>query len=469
MNELNSALSSVQSDAIAEPAVPDQGTGESWPPLRRAYYVAWVLAIVQMCAGLNNGVMTLLVEPVKHDLGLSDLQISYLLGFSVMLFHVLVGIPAAGLVDRYNRKWLMMLSIGVWSAATAACGLAQTFWQFFAARVGIGTGESINGPLSYSLLSDYFPPDKLHRAIAIYNVGLQGGTALSLLLGAFLIHILSALPTMHVPLLGVVRDWQVVFLLAGLIGLPIALLVATLVEPARRHASARMKTAPRGPTFAEVLRYLYVNRRVYGPIFLGLCFTSLHLFGLVAWNAAFYSRTYGWKPATVGLYAGLVNLALALPALAGAVWFNELFRKRGHVDAEMRVLALGFTSAAPFMILSPLMPSPWLALAMSGIGSAFMLLAAPSLNSAMQIVTPNEMRGRVTALYMFTMFAVGGSLGPTYFALLTQHVWGDEKLLNYAIATSAALLFPAAALLFWSGVKPYRARIIELRAAGAPL
>jgi MFS family permease len=386
-----------------------------------------------------------------------------------MLFHVLIGIPAAGLVDRHNRKWLMTASIGVWSAATAACGLAQNFWQFFAARVGIGTGESINGPLSYSLLADYFPPEKLHRAITIYNVGLQGGTALSLLLGALLIHLLSGLPTVHVPLLGVVRDWQVVFLLAGLVGLPIALLVAALVEPARRGAAARAHTTPRAPTLRDVLAYLVANRRLYGPVFLGLCFTSMHLFGLAAWSAAFYGRTYGWAPSTVGLYSGLLNLGLAVPALAGAVWCNDLFRKRGYADADMRVLAIGFTSAAPFMIAGPLMPSPWLALTMSAIGSAFMLLAAPSLNSALQIVTPNEMRGRITALYMFTMFAVGGSLGPTYFAFLTQRVWGDERLLNYAIATSAALLFPAAALSYWSGIKVYRDRILAMRAAGAPV
>src|SRR4030095_3978352 len=99
---------------------------------------------------------------------------------------------------------------------------------------GIGTGESINRPLSYSLLADYFPPDKLPRAIAIYNVGFQGGIALSLLLGAFMIHILTGLPTIEVPLLGSVRDWQVVFLLAGLVGLPITLLVAGIVEPKRR-------------------------------------------------------------------------------------------------------------------------------------------------------------------------------------------------------------------------------------------
>lgn len=434
--------------------------------------MAWILALVQMCAQLNNGVMSLLVEPVKRDLQLTDLQMSYLLGFSVVMFYVLIGIPAARLVDRHNRKWLLTVSIAIWSAATAACGLAQNYWQFFAARVGIGTGESINGPLAYSLLADYFPPDKLPRAIAVYNVGFQGGTALSLLLGAFMIHILVGLPTIDVPLLGVVRDWQVVFICTGLVGLPIALLVAGIAEPARRGTPGvvlKKETQAGGATLREVLGYLVENKRVYGPIFLGLCFTSMHMFGLAAWSAAFYGRTYGWSPATVGLYSGLLNLGLALPALGGAVWFNDLMRKRGHADANMRVLAFGFSSAAPFMILGPLMPSPWLALALSGLGSALMLLAAPSLNAALQIITPNEMRGQMTALYMFVMYAIGGGLGPTYFAFLTEHIWGNEKLLNYTIATSAALLFPAASLVYWAGVKPYRARILEMRAAGAPV
>lgn len=456
---------------IADDHTPPRALEEPWPPLRQAYYVAWLLAIVQMCAQLNNGVMSLLVEPVKRDLELTDLQMSYLLGFSVVLFHVLIGIPAARLVDRHNRKWLMTISIAVWSAATAACGLAQNFWQFFAARMGIGTGESIAGPLSYSLLADYFPPAKLPRAIAIYNVGFQGGTALSLLLGAFMIYILAGLQTLTVPVLGVIRDWQLVFVLTGLVGVPIALLVAGMAEPKRRGLSltATPGAKPGAATLRDVLRYLALNWRVYGPMFLGLCLTSMHMFGLAAWSAAFYTRTYGWSPATVGLYSGLLNLALALPSLVAAIWINDLFRKRGHADTNMRVLAIGFTSAAPFMILGPLMPSAWLALAMSGAGTALMLLAAPSLNSALQIITPNGMRGQITALYMFTMYAVGGGLGPTYFALLTQYVWGDEKLLNYTIATSGALLFPAAALVYWAGVKPYRERILQMQAAGLPV
>lgn len=446
---------------------------EPWPAPRQAYHVAWVLAAVQMCAQLNNGVMTLLVEPIKRDLNLTDMEMSYLLGFSVTLFYVLIGIPAARLVDRRNRKHLLAASVFIWSLASAACGMAQNFWQFFIARFGIGAGESISGPLSYSLMADYFPPERLPRAIAIYNVGFQGGTALSLLVGALLIHLLAGMPTIALPLLGAVRDWQLIWILTGLLGGPILLLIATIAEPKRRGVSspppAMVGMKPPVITLREVIAYLLANWRLYGPMFLGLCFTAMHMFGTAAWSAAFYARTYGWAPAVTGLYTGLLSLGLAIPALFGAVWLNDLVRKRGYADANMRVLAIGFTASAPFMIAAPLMPSPWLALAMSAIGSALMLMAAPSLNSALQVVTPNEMRGQITALYLFTMTAVGGGLGPTYFAFLTQHIWGDEMLLRYAIATSAAISFPLAAITYWAGVRPYRRRVLEMRADGAPV
>lgn len=454
-----------------DPDEADGPTESAWPSMGHAYFAAWTLAVVQMCAQLNNGVMTLMVESVKRDLELTDLQMSYLLGFSVVLFYAVVGIPAARLVDRYNRKWLMMASIAIWSAATGACGLAGTFWQFFAARFGIGAGEAINGPLSYSLLADYFRPEKLPRGIAIYNVGLQGGAALSLLLGALLITITGGLPSVDLPLIGTVRDWQMVFVFTGLTGIPVMLLMGIVAEPRRRF----LRTNPHagggreGTRLRDVIAYLLQNWRLYGPMFLGLGLTSIHMMGLGAWSAAFFTRTYGWEPATIGLYSGLISLILAVPALYGAVWFNEWFARTGRADTNLRVMAIGITCAVPFMIAMPLMPSPWLALLAGGIGPALMLVAAPSLNTALQIVTPNQMRGQVTAIYLFVMMAAGGSIGPTLIAFLTQEVLGGEVMLRYALAGSAAVCFPLAAAVYWYGMRVYRERIEHMRAEGAPV
>ncbi|MBO9604235.1 MAG: MFS transporter [Novosphingobium sp.] len=461
---------SIDASGTAGHAEQSAGADSSWPPLRQAYAAAWILAIVQMCALFNNGVMTLLVESVKRDLHLSDMQMSYLLGFSVVLFYAFVGIPAARLVDRHNRKWLMTGSIALWSAATAACGLATTFWQFFAARFWIGTGESINGPLSYSLLADYFPPEKLPRGIAIYNAGMQGGAALSLMFGAAMLQFLAGMPPIVLPGIGALKDWQVVFIVTGLLGIPVGLLMMCVAEPKRRRFAANADpSAHRMVTLREVLAYLVAHRRLYGPMFLGLSLTSIHMMGLAGWTAAFYSRTYGWSPAQVGFYQGTLSLVLAVPGLLGAILLNDWFRKRGHADTNMRVMAIGLTIAMPFAILAPLMPSPWLALALFATGPAIMLIAAPSLNTALQIITPNAMRGQMTAIYLFLVLALSQGLGPTWMAFLTEHVFGEEKLLRYAIATSAAILFPATAISYWVGLKPYRERILEMRAAGAPV
>jgi hypothetical protein len=204
-------------------------------------------------------------------------------------------------------------------------------------------------------------------------------------------------------------------------------------------------------------------------MFLGLSFTSIHMMGLAAWGAAFYSRTYGWDPAQVGFYQGTITLGLMVPGLLGAIWFNDFFRKRGHADTNMRVMAIGLTVAGPIMIVAPLMPSPWLALALLAVGPAIMLISAPSLNTALQIITPNEMRGQMTAIYLFIVLAASQGIGPTWFAFLTQHVFGDEAQLRYAIAVSAAVLVPATAISYWLGLRPYRERILRMRAEGAPV
>lgn len=464
------AADKIDDVSILSAAAPRQDDG-AWPSLRHAYAVAWILAIIQMCNALNNGVTTLLVESIKRDLQLTDMQIGSLLGFASVLFYALIGIPAARLVDRYNRKWLLTASIVVWSAATGACGLASTYWQLFAARFGIGAGESINGPLSYSLLADYFPPDKLPRGIAVYNVGLAGGHAISMLLAAALITMFAATPTIEVPLFGVLRDWQMVFLVTGFIGIPVALLAILIAEPKRRgiKAGAIIGGEVKAPGLLDVFVYLFRRWRLYAPMFLGLSFTSIHMMGVGNWIAAFFARTYGWQPATFGYYSGTLTLVLTPVALLVAIWANEYFRKRGFADTNMRVMAIGISAAAPFMIAAPLMPTPWLALLFNGLGPALMLVAAPSLNTALQIITPNEMRGRVTAIYLFVVFGVGGAVGPTLFAFLTQYVFGDESLLRYAIALSAGLMFPASALVYWLGVGAYRRRILEMRAEGLPV
>ncbi|HZL92161.1 MAG TPA: MFS transporter, partial [Vicinamibacterales bacterium] len=130
-----------------------------------------ILALVVMVNFLDRGILTLLVEPIKADLGLSDVQMSLVMGFAFTFFYAIFGLPVARLVDRHSRKHILAAGVAIWSLMTAFCGLAGNFWQLFLARVGVGVGETTSGPSAYSLLSDYFPPEKLPRAIAGMNLG----------------------------------------------------------------------------------------------------------------------------------------------------------------------------------------------------------------------------------------------------------------------------------------------------------
>ena len=181
---------------------PRQATDEPWPPARQAWYAVFVCSLALLVNFLDRGILNLLVEPIKADLHLSDVQISMVMGFAFVAFYVILGLPIARLVDYKSRKVILAVGIGIWSLMTAACGLANSFWPLFGARVGVGVGEACSGPGTFSLLSDYFPKDKLPRAIAALNFGYTTGNGLALIIGGGVIAFLSTLPPVVLPGIG---------------------------------------------------------------------------------------------------------------------------------------------------------------------------------------------------------------------------------------------------------------------------
>ncbi len=158
-----------------------------------------VFCLALMFSQLDLGIINLLVTPIKRDLGINDFQMSLLLGFAFVVFYTFIGLPLSRFVDTKTRKYILAAGIAVWSVSTACCGLAQNFIQLFMARVMIGAGESINGPATYSMITDFFPPDKLARPFAVLQIGFISGQGLSLLLGAFVIQMLVSVPDRRGP------------------------------------------------------------------------------------------------------------------------------------------------------------------------------------------------------------------------------------------------------------------------------
>lgn len=453
----------------------------AYPAPRAAWYAIFVLALSVMFAQLDLNIVNNLVQPIKHDLGLTDVQISLLLGFAFSIFYTFIGLPAARFIDRNSRTLIMTIGILTWSLATVCFGIAHNFWQLFGARVVVGAGESVNGPATYSLIADFFPKDRLPRAIAGMQLGVVAGGGVALLLNGYLVQFLQQIGDIAIPLIGTIHWWQVVFIAVGLPGVLIAWLMITVGEPPRQGAGVLPPAAGQTPwrvflsmytDLWDALQYIFGEKRaVFAPQFLSLAVGSLS-FGAIQWTTAFYQRTYGWGIPQIMKLSGVSQLVTMPLGLLLGVALSEYLTRKGHDDAYLKAVVWLRLVGLPAPILLPLMPSPWLAFALGAVSSTILAAGGAPLNSAMQVITPNAMRGKINALYLFIFSVVGTGIAPTVTAMITQYIFQAEDQLRYAMLTTACMFGPVSLLILWSGLKAYgaevgRLRLLDARAAAA--
>ena len=446
-------------DDSAPAAGAPPATAPATPPSFRAgWYTVWATAAVAVLSQVDRGILALFVQPMKRDFGLSDTEVSILLGFAFTAFYVVGGPPLSRLADNGVRKTVISGCLATWSVATAACGIAQNFWAFFAARAVIGGTEAGCGPASMSMISDAVPRRRLPLAYAIYNSGFLGGQALSLVIGGVLIGLLAGVAPIHIAGIGTIFNWQLVFIMLGIPGIVIAgLFLITVREPPRRGT-----TRPKGYPLREVVGFVVANRAYHLPFLTAALLATFQVYGLIAWTPAFFERTYGWGPATIGPLLGVVTLVTQTIGLFAGARLAEVLGRR-YDDANMRVYFLAFTLGLPFGVIGPLMPTPWMALGCFAFGYLLSAMASPVFSAALQVTTPNEMRSQVTALYFIVANAIAGSLGPTVIALLTDFVAGSEAHLRYVLSGYRLVLGPLAAVFMWKTLRPY-ARLYRERA-----
>jgi MFS family permease len=430
---------------------------QSWPARGAAFYGLAVIILATMLNFLDAQVFGMMAQRIKIDFHLTDEQLGFLIGPANVVFYVLVGIPMARLVDMYPRKVVLACGVALIGGITALGGLAQSFGQLFLSRMLVGAGGSAHAPGAYSMLSDYFPPAKLPRAIGFLQLGFIGGNALGIFLGGQLVSLAAAWPvsqwlglTMH--------GWQWVLMMVGAPGVLISGLLLLAKEPPRRGVSARGQALP----FKDVLREIRARKSIYLPLFFGLACSATVSLGMQAWRAPFLIRTYGWNEAEIGRWMGPIFLVASLIGAAFGTLFVERLAKR-YKDANVRASAILFAVAAPFEIISPLMPSAEWSLLCIGVAIVCGLASAVPQNAAIQRITPNAMRGQVTAIYLF-MFIVFGALGGQLIGSVTQRVFGADAALWKSIALVASILAPLAALAIACGIKPYGREVERLEA-----
>ena len=426
---------------------------------RYGIYVVAVLILAYTFAYVDRTILTLMVGPIRKSLHISDIQLSLLHGLAFAVFYTFLGIPLGQLVDRRKRTRIIAGGVFVWSIMCAMCGLARSFGGIFLARIGVGVGEASLSPGAYSLLADWFEGKTLVRALSAYQCAIYVGGGLATMLGGALI---ALVPAVGNSIVGPLEPWQVVFIIVGLPGLLVGLLVLSLREPKRRGVVSDAAM----PTLADVLRYMRANGRAYSGLILGLCFASLMWNGVAAWIPSHFIRHFGWTAPEVGLRYGATLLVCGSTGILSGGWIAGRLRDRGTRDANIVLCMLSGILALPFGIAAPLAGSAGWSLALFGVYLFAGAMPYGGAAAAFQEITPNRMRGQVSAIYLFWLNLAGIGLGPTLVATMSQKLFGGDLGISAAIATDVAIAAPLGVLVFWLTRQPYRAALEQMRVVG---
>jgi predicted MFS family arabinose efflux permease len=382
------------------------------PAARR--YALSVLVVVYTFNFIDRQILSILLEPIKQDLGLSDTQLGLLAGFAFAAFYATLGIPIARYADRSNRRNLISLALAVWSGMTALSGFAQNFWHLLVARIGVGVGEAGCSPPAHSMLADYYPADKRATALGIYSLGIPVGILFGFLVGGHINEMFG---------------WRIAFLVVGLPGIALALVMRFTVREPDRGMSEGRATSSEQPGIMETFRYLW-QKRSFRHLAFGGALTAFVGYGVVTWMPAFLMRSHGMSTGEVGTYLGLI---LGIPGGIGIALGGYLADRYGARDTRwfLWIVTVALLVSIPFAIGVYLAPGPYLAL--------LLLIIPIALGNCYQATTFAQTQGLVTlrmravaaAVLLFILNIIGLGLGPQVTGILSDLLrpqFGDESL-----------------------------------------
>ncbi len=420
-----------------------------YPTTKRAWLTVSILLLAYVLSFIDRQILNLLVGPIRADLGISDTQMSLLMGLSFAIFYTIAGIPLGRVADSRSRRGLIACGVFFWSLMTAACGMAKQYWHFVIFRIGVGAGEAALSPAAYSLMADSFPPEKRATAISVYSMGIYLGAGMAFLLGGIVVTWANARGDVMLPLLGMVRPWQLIFLVLGAAGIMFCLVLLAIKEPTRKGVGAGVAVP-----LKDVGAYLLSIRKAVICHNFGFACLSFASYGASAWIPTFFIRNHGLTPGEVGIYYGsLVMVAGSLGIVFGGRLADALARK-GMKDSNMRVglLAAILTLLCNVVYLVDNMTLLWVIMFFNVFTVAMPFGVAPA---AIQEVMPNSMRGQASAIYLFVVTLIGLGIGPTAVALVTDYVFQDDYAVRYSIFWVASIITLGSIVLLWKGLKPY--------------
>ncbi len=414
--------------------------------------VLFLLVVVYTFNFLDRQILAILSPAIQKELGLSDSQLGLMRGVSFAIFYSTLGVPIAYMADRMSRTWIMTIALTVWSAMTALCGMATNFWQLFLSRMMVGVGEAGGVAPAYSLISDYFEPEKRARALAIYSFGIPIGSAVGIIFGAVITTIL---------------DWRAAFIIVGIMGVILAPIFRLLIKEPKRGAFDGTKADAKPAKIGEVLKLL-MSKPSFWTLSIGASCSSMMGYGLFAWLPTFFLRSYGdvlpqalaWVPDFLIppnpkplLYAGYYYGLMVLIGGVIGIWLGgQISDKIGKAkkSAYALVPAASFLLAMPFFILGTFTNNLMLSFFVYIIPTALGLVWLGPVLSAFQNIVPPNMRATASAIFLLINNLIGIGLGDFLIGLMSDTLkaqYGAESL-RYSIMSGTVFYVLASILLF---------------------
>jgi MFS family permease len=442
MQEKNSSASSDQSS-----------NSPTWPRPAVAWFGVGVLVLAFIFSIADRIIISLLVDPIKADLGLTDTDMGLMMGLAFAIFYALMGLPIGRMADKYSRRTIIGVGIFLWSIMTALCGLARSFTELFLARVGVGVGEATLSPSAYSMIADYFPKDKLGRALGVYQSGAFFGVGLALIFGGLAIRFAATADDISLPLIGIVAPWQLAFMAVGLPGIFVAALMFLVKEPVRQGIATRKDNEI---SLGQVFRFAFERKRVFFAHYTGFALLALPMTTLATWVPAYFMRVVGLSPPETGLKLGLIVLIFSPIGVISGGWLADTLFKQGKTDAALRVAVAAAVFMVPFSIIATNISDPTLALVVMApfaFGASISMGLAPT---ALQLVTPNRLRGQISAAWMLFLNIITAGLGPTAVGWINDSLFGDPLAVGQSIALVNTVAVIVGGIILWLTWKPFR-------------
>jgi MFS family permease len=423
---------------------PEVGSGRGGITPVMAWVTVATLFVAQIVSTIDRGMLALVIDPVRRDLSISEMQIALLQGFAFSIFYVTVGLPLGAVADAVNRRRLLIAGIIVWSIATVAGGFAQGFGSMFASRLFIGVGEAVLGPCAVTMISDLFPPHRRGRPMALYVFGSMIAYGLGSLISGVILDLAPKGVFAGLPVIGQLVPWRIAFTLVGTSGLLIVVLLVLLREPPRQVEAMAAGVAKL--SFVQGLGLLASQRAVFLPLYASLALFAMGGSVATGWGAVFLTRAYGYPLGAAGQGLGVSQISWAVAGAIVAGIAVDRVGARSGARGRMRLAAflalLGIPSSLPLLAGSG-------SVAMVLLGEVMLVSAiyGTTMLSVISEITPSKTRGFAVALYAFVMTIIGGSLGPLAVAYLTESVFASPQAVGRSMAVVGMAAFVVAALL----------------------